>query len=226
MLFLMVMGSGPLAMIDDLTLKPNSDFPQALESISYSTNLFIKYGALHLLFFGVELIYDKETAARHIGQRFTTLWMQMFEHHRWGQHFHMQVETLLQVVDSLQHRKEKYPVYSRMFLIMIGFVMCLTNLITSIGYHTWREQLIGALLALLKVFLFDYSNSSSWVNYRVGFCFTNKRQIIIGLGFVCFLSAACTVLRLNGIWPLTQPQIFTSCFYFGCELVEYLLTTA
>jgi len=190
MVFVMLLGSVHLSVIDELTLKPGSSFPRFLRSVSYWSNLHIKSGVVHLFLYGSELYFEGSRASVHIGQRLTTLWVQVLQHERNGQHLQMQTETLLQVVDILgdDSRKSRYPFRVYQGFFMVAFIMIFTNLITSIGYHTFEEQAIGFGFYLAKAAV-DYWEGSAFLNKEVGRPFTEPMGAFSGLLMVMALFA-------------------------------------
>eukprot|EP00924_Labyrinthula_sp_SR-Ha-C_P003095 snap_masked-scaffold_50-processed-gene-1.62-mRNA-1 protein AED:0.20 eAED:0.20 QI:0/0/0/1/1/1/2/0/217 len=163
MLSIMILGSYFFPTIDPVTLKPSDDFPLWLQTLSYYTNIPIKSGMLHFLLYAGEIfLINKTLFFKHFGQRLTTLWLQLFENPRWGQHFHMQTEGLLQIIDIFVYL-QKQPEDKKINLN--------------------KEQVIGAIICYIKIF-FDYSHFEH-VNYRIGSTFQleNKLSFILGLVF-------------------------------------------
>jgi len=207
MLTVLVIGSLFFPTIDYVTLKPGPAFPPMAKSVAFYSNIPIKLGAVHVFLYGAELYFDPRNAERHIGQRLTTLWMQFFENPRWGQHFHMQIETALQVIDifSVDAEREvpRFPPMVRSVLGAIVWLMFVTNFITSSGYHTLEEQLIGAAVALLKLF-FDYYYSTEHVNSQIGSSYTEPRALLGGVA-----------LTMVAVW-------FARAMFAATASIEYL----
>jgi len=186
MLALLLVGSWWMPMIDVVTLKPDHRFPGWLKALSFYSNIPIKLGVMHAFIYGAELFWDPRSAERHIGQRLTTMWMQFFENPRWGQHFHMQLETVLQLADIADRQVASktgpyYPTPVRIGFFAVAGLMAFTNLITSCCYHTLTEQLIGAALALFKIVCFDYFGKVEHVNHDIGTTYTDKRALALGV---------------------------------------------
>eukprot|EP00924_Labyrinthula_sp_SR-Ha-C_P003083 snap_masked-scaffold_50-processed-gene-1.49-mRNA-1 protein AED:0.06 eAED:0.06 QI:0/0/0/1/1/1/2/0/241 len=187
MLSIMILGSYFFPTIDPVTLKPSDDFPSWLQTLSYYTNIPIKSGMLHFLLYAGEIfLINKTLFFKHFGQRLTTLWLQLFENPRWGQHFHMQTEGLLQIIDIfvyLQKQPEDKKINLNKILQVFAFIFMFTNFVTSSAYHTLQEQVIGAIICYIKIF-FDYSHFEH-VNYRIGSTFQleNKLSFILALVF-------------------------------------------
>jgi len=231
MLVLMVIGSFVFPMMDPDTLKPNEFFPSGLEIASFYFNVPVKLGLIHLIVYGLEYMHDSLSFERHIGQRLTTMWLQHFENARWGQHFHMQTETLLQVIDMLSrdHRNQtprKYNVVIKTVLLLIALLMIVSNFITSTGYHSFYEQMLGALFTLFKVFGFDYLAVFQHVNETVGAAYDSKRNMITGI--IVLSSVLCLVFVLGLYQELRDfvlhPTVLATILFLGCNLGKFLPT--
>lgn len=215
-----VIGSTVFSVIDHDTLKPGDGFPPWLKTLSFYSNIPIKLGAVHGFLYGIELYRDGELFTFHVGQRLSTLWVQFFENPRWGQHLHMQTETLLQIVDVFQSEKaQSYSALERYLLIGCAVLFVLTNLITSIAYHTFEEQLIGFLLTLVKLFL-DYDIAMPY-NKEIGSAVKSVYAIAGGVVMIA-LALALTHLTLSSTLILTIDKfilhptvIATSIFISG-----------
>jgi len=240
MIALVLIGSVAIPMIDHETLKPSTDFPTWLKAISFYSNIPIKLGLVHVVLYGYELYYDPQSAQRHLGQRLSTMWLQFFEHPRWGQHFHMQLETVLQVCDIFVRRDERLhprpkpsgenaPDPLALGLGAIAFLMALTNLITSCCYHTLSEQLIGAFLALGKLLAFDYHVDRERFNPLIGEVYTNPLVLVLST-----VGVALLVLGLQAVFAgfpvvlvtLMHPTTLATAVFLGCHAARSLLATA
>ena len=194
-----VVGSVIFPRIDRTTLKPDETFPTWLKKLSSAVNVPIKLGVFHMCFYGIELFRDEDIFAFHTGQRLTTLWFQFLQHRRWGQHLHMQTETLLQIVDVAQSGAfSSYSIPEKAVLAAGACMLCLTNLITSIAYHTWEEQAIGYLLTLAKLFI-DYGVGHE-VNRTVGRSLRSWRAVfggVVTVAIVVVLSKVAVSTELS-----------------------------
>lgn len=222
MLSVLVAAGALFPMIDLDTLKPNEFFPSKLRVASFYSNIPIKMGLVHAIMYGVELVLDPYSAKRHIGQRMTTLWMQVFENPRFGQHFHMQLETGVQVLDMFKRDHENYVIYSwpiKAILCGIIVLMIFTNYITSCCFHTLEEQLVGALLALAKLTLIDYFRLCEPINKKVGSVYSNLRVLASGLVFALVsiflldIGAKLGLLNQEFLW---NPVLLSSLLWLGC----------
>ena len=224
MLGLLFIGSFIFPMIDLETLKPNQQFPNWLKTVSYYFNIPIKFGLVHSFIYVLELFWDTDSGKRHIGQRITTLWMQLYENPRFGQHFHMQLETSLQVADMFKREHKKHVKYNYFFkaaFVMIIALMMVTNYITSSGYHTFHEQLIGAALASAKLIFFDYYKPIERINGKVGDVYTGFRTLVVG--FVIALGLILISIILLGSLSIHQdfiwhPTSLSSFMWIGCAI--------
>jgi len=183
MFMIYIFGSYLLPTIDIKTLKPGPGFPQWLKAASYYSNIPIKLGVVHAAMFSLELYRSPKLFSRHVGQRLSTLWVQFFQHPRWGQHLHMQTETLLQVID-IHHLKRCSNVEEDM-LKCVGFLMMFTNFVTSSAYHTFEEQTIGFVFALVKLCV-DYSHFGAHLNSYIGSTLSTINTLGSGLVFFAF----------------------------------------
>mmetsp|Transcript_1534 Transcript_1534/g.1746 ORF Transcript_1534/g.1746 Transcript_1534/m.1746 type:complete len:262 (+) Transcript_1534:101-886(+) len=221
MFTLFLVGSIVYPTIDQETLKPGPLFPKWLKSISYYSNIPIKYGAVHLSLYALEFYRSPSLFTRHIGQRLTTLWFQVFQHPRWGQHLHMQTETLLQVVDV--HSLASFRKAELDFCKTIGGLMLFTNLITSSAYHTFKEQAIGFFFTLLKL-VGDYSKLGHDINHFVGSVLGRRETLAFGLAFATFLF--CVVKYILAHEPLTDflahPTVSATAVVSGGAIADRL----
>lgn len=228
MVLLMVVGSVLLPMMDAETLKPHQGFPAWLRQVSYATNVPIKLGVAHAFLYGCELALDPESGERHIGQRLTTLWLQFFEDPRWGQHFHMQLETVLQVADAFDRddnrvASKRFPQAVRVVFAGIAAAMALTNLITSIGYHTFFEQMVGAVLAIAKLFFFDYLRDFEHINVSVGHAYTDLRALAGGVVLAALLCLVATLTDASWAKLAMHPTTLATTCFIGCRATRAVL---
>eukprot|EP00514_Thraustochytrium_sp_LLF1b_P008971 CAMPEP_0184549790 /NCGR_PEP_ID=MMETSP0199_2-20130426/12307_1 /TAXON_ID=1112570 /ORGANISM="Thraustochytrium sp., Strain LLF1b" /LENGTH=301 /DNA_ID=CAMNT_0026944537 /DNA_START=144 /DNA_END=1049 /DNA_ORIENTATION=+ len=193
MISFMLLGSAVFPMIDHDTLKPSDEMPAWLKTVSHYSNIPVKLGAIHLVLYAAEMMVDQDLAERHMGQRMTTMWMQTIEHPRWGQHFHMQLEAVLQIADLLKRKRKgetsQFPSFLHVLLGVFAFIMVVTNFVTSCCYHTLSEQVIGAVLACVKLVGFDYWQDMENINVKVGQAYTP----------ITIPAAACTFFAVSSI---------------------------
>jgi hypothetical protein len=225
---LVLFGSLALSWFDTATLKPSNDMPAWLKSVSHWSNLPIKLGLVHVFLYGVELWHDPRSGERHVGQRLTTLWLQLIEDPRFGQHLHMQLETLLQLCDVRDRQRRglvaRYPLWVQVGFLLIGLVMAVTNLVTSCCYHSLREQLIGLALAVAKLAAFDYLRATQDLNLRLGELYTIPGALVAG---VALLVALVALVWLTGAdkeqWRLVlHPTTLATVVLVGCALAKAL----
>lgn len=201
MLFSTILFATLFSTIDSTTLKPSNDFPPNLKKFSDLTNIPIKVGLFHFLLYFFEANLFPTILPFHIGQRLSTMWLQAFENPRWGQHFHMQVETLLQLIDLEQQAQNKslpqhgFMTFFRVFSGFFMLTMIFTNCVTSSAYHTLKEQLIGAFLAFIKL-IYDYSEIGNQVNFYIGRAFVNDISLTI-VSFIFVYSSFIILSLLN-----------------------------
>lgn len=189
---LMLLGSFAFPTINRKTLKPGDDFPLWLRTVSRYTNKPIKIGLIHLCIYSLELFREKEIFMYHTGQRLSTLWLQLIEHERWGQHLHMQLETALQIIDlTLSNRFKFYSQVEKGFLYATFVLFLFLHLVTSSAYHTWEEQLIGYIIAVLKVVL-DYSILATY-NREVGKYLCSHYSFLGGFFVIALLYLLTTI---------------------------------
>lgn len=218
---LYILGSYTFPMIDHGTLKPNEDFPLWLKKLSYYSNVPIKIGAVHTCLYGIEFFRDRKLFSRHVGQRLTTLWVQFLEHPRWGQHLHMQTETLLQIFDIFSRSKPKDFSDIEVWILRFFVVLfALTNYLTSMGYHTFFEQTLGFVLCLAKLWL-DYTPFGLDLNSSIGDAL-NSLEAIVGGAVALLLAHVLVYLSLQGtgryedaFYFLTHPTGVASCMFLG-----------
>lgn len=215
-----VFGSFMVPTIDRETLKPSEDFPIWLKNLSRLSNVPIKIGFVHAYIYAFEILRSPKLFPYHLGQRLTTLWVQFFEHHRWGQHLHMQVETVLQLVDLLG--RDSYSAMERGVLYGLVGLFFFTNFITSTAYHTWEEQSIGFVIALVKLAV-DYSVGAQW-NKMVGETMQSRLAIGGGLSLlaleyalVTYLFASTEVSRI-----VFHPTIIATTLFTGASGVRLI----
>jgi hypothetical protein len=169
---------------------------------------------------------DYDAFSLHTGQRVTTLWYQYLQHHRWGQHLHMQVETLLQVLDlvtlgaivverrrgtrssatsdtvesskrqQLRRGYRERPV-AQAFLAIVVLLMVIQNLITSSAYHTLAEQLVGYVLCCFKL-AWDYTEAGSCFNSAVGKPMASASNLLVSV------VAVVVLIGLDGAGVMTS----------------------
>ncbi|GBG25611.1 Hypothetical Protein FCC1311_018302 [Hondaea fermentalgiana] len=235
MLFIMILGSVVMPTINEVTLKPSERFPPLAKAISFYSNIPIKLGLVHVFLYGCELYNDPANAERHIGQRLTTLWLQFFENPRWGQHFHMQLETFLQVIDILSRevegklpKRSRYPDFVHAGLAIIVALMMITNLVTSSAYHTFYEQTIGAAAAIVKL-LFDYYVEVEFINPAIGASYT-KPKALAGGALCTAVFVWCGRHLLSASLPvylalLVHPTTLATVCFVGAWLTNYLFSS-
>lgn len=225
-----VVGSIGFPYIDRSTLKPNDSFPSWLKAVSYAVNVPMKLGLFHMVLYGIELFRDHHIFTFHTGQRLTTLWFQFFQHQRWGQHLHMQTETLLQIVDVYQSDGFRtYTVAEKTVLASGACVLCVTNLITSVAYHTWEEQVIGYLITLAKLFV-DYGYGTK-VNQKIGRSLRSWHALVGGFIAVAVIVALSKLMlsssasKVVSAFMLHPTVLATGIFVagFGYHYVQELL---
>jgi len=194
---------------DPETLRPTPDFPAWVRAAAHATNVPIKLGVLHVALYATEFWYDRGLFRRHVGQRFTTLWYQLPQPPRYGQHLQMQLETLMQLCDALARREAAaYPLGAVVAIGGAGTVVMAQSALTSIGWHSMQEQSAGFALALLKLAL-DYSPYGVRVNERVGGSLSDAAQwaggaLMLGTGYV-----------VNGFEALHPTAVATLIFAGG-----------
>jgi hypothetical protein len=119
---------------------------------------------VHFVLYFVELTLltlgdDTSLFATHIGQRLTTLWFQLLQPPRYGQHLQMHLETLMQIADCMNlHQVERKRM--RWLYVFFGFIslgIYIQNALTSLAYHSMAEQTWGFGLFLAKYLYFDLS---------------------------------------------------------------------
>lgn len=227
MLVVLLIGSTIFSTIDIETLKPSESFPDIIKNISTITNFPIKIGLMHLVLYTFEYFYFPELVSTHIGQRLSTLWLQYFENPRWGQHFHMQMETALQICDIItradkvngnrfKNKKKLFWMIGLVFCRLVLVAMLLTNFITSSAYHTFKEQCLGAVVALAKI-VFDYHSYGQKNNQFIGESLTTIPEITIAIG-VLFLCLGYIVLHLVGLDAdsiIAHPTVVATSFFMG-----------
>ena len=188
------------------TLKPGPGMSDWLLSVSRMTNIPIKLGILHGCLYFIEWSNGKSRGtvlSTHIGQRLTTLWVQGFQNPRWGQHLHMQIETMLQILEAM-------PVvgtFGTLFLTS-AFIALLTQAgITSSGFHTFEEQMLGFLSAVAKSVILDrLIPMAGRVNEFVGSPFRDAQNC---------LSGALALASLRFIEVRATPTMIASALFAG-----------
>ena len=226
---LVLLGSLALPWFDAATLKPSSGMPAWLKAVSYWSNLPIKLGLVHAFLYGVELWHDPRSGERHVGQRLTTLWLQLAEDPRFGQHLHMQLETLLQLCDARERQRRglvsRYPPWVQLGFLLVALAMAVTNLVTSCCYHSLREQLVGLALALAKLVAFDYLRSTQDLNLRLGELYTIPGALAAGVALLAAVLATAWLLvgADKEQWRLVvHPTTLASVVLLGCALAKAL----
>jgi len=157
-----------LSHFDPASQRPLTSMDPFIKHLARVTNVPIKLGAVHLCLYLIEFIKDPVLFRRHVGQRLTTLWWQMLQNHRLGQHFQMQIETCMQIADVLTRRSEaRYNVGHCVVFAGISILIFCQAALTSLGWHNFNEQFAGFSLAMVKL-LFDYSVQGTKLNDAVG----------------------------------------------------------
>jgi len=210
---LFVIFSSPyLSMMNPETNRPHEHFHPTLKTIAKLSNVPIKLGIFHgVLYFG-EFFLDPQLFKRHIGQRFTTLWYQLFQHHRYGQHLQMHMETLIQLADALHSSKLSQRVVVQIAIWTAILIVLLQDAMTSVGWHSFEEQAIGFGIGALKL-CFDLTARGARVNNLIGESLSRGIQWIggaVSLGVAIFLNdftpmhptAMATIIFMGGVVTL------------------------
>ena len=206
-----------LSYFDEDTMRPNSLFPAQVKAVARATNVPIKLGLFHMTLYAFEFWLDRELFPRHIGQRFTTLWYQLLQPERYGQHLQMHVETLMQLCDAESRANALgYPAPAVAAMYMAGSIVMLQNALTSMGWHSAQEQAIGFALALLKL-AFDYSALGAELNRTVGSALSDVMRWV---GVALMLFGGYVV---NGFESLHPTTIATLIFAGGAVVAVALL---
>ena len=195
---------------DAATLRPRDSLAGWVVAVGRATNRPVRQGLLHAAAYAVELGWDRLAGRRHVGQRLTTLWIQVAQHGRWGQHVQMQLETLAQVCDASARSKAgmvAYPLPARVGMAALAVGMLAQVALTSVGWHSLHEQAVGVALGLGKL-AFDYTATGSKINDRVGFALG---EAVHWLGGFLAVSAAYGV---HGVAAL-HPTVMATLLFVG-----------
>ena len=204
-----------LPTMDATTLKPAPGrMPRWLIDLSRATNWPIKVGLFHAIFYFIEWRNPRtrsENLAQHVGQRATTLFIQCLQNPRWGQHLAMQLETCLQAGENLVHAST----LELLFFLVAAATMLLQLAVTSSGYHTFEEQMLGLLSGIIKSVLIDRSvHIARQVNGFIGGPFTSARNVYAAC--VCL----CAVLAYSEQRP--GPEMVVAVLCFAACTAKYL----
>ncbi|KAH9246830.1 hypothetical protein BASA81_015608 [Batrachochytrium salamandrivorans] len=182
---LVVMVFGSMSLMDEVTLKPSLRFTGPVKQLAYWTNIPIKFGLVHFVLYLVEylVVQNNLLTYSHVGQRMTTLWFQLVQHKRDGQHLQMHLETLMQVCDLWSVTLGNCSLWLRVMLLGMVLGVFVQNAVTSLAYHSLVEQLLGLGLFLCKYLLFDLQPRwGGLVNYHLGaLIMENKWRVVGGL---------------------------------------------
>lgn len=155
------------------TMKPHATMHPWIKTVAMATNVPIKLGLIHGGLYLGEFFLNRELFKLHVGQRFTTLWYQLLQPHRFGQHLQMHFETLVQVADVLSSetlatvsKTLKNVIRAVLYVVIAGIL--LQNALTSMGWHSIEEQATGFVLVCIKYFVFDLSKRGAKFNNSIG----------------------------------------------------------
>lgn len=189
---LVVLVFGSMSVMDETTLKPSVKFTGPVKQLAYWTNIPIKLGLVHFGLYLIEyvVVQNNLLTYSHVGQRMTTLWFQLVQNKRDGQHLQMHLETLMQVCD-LWSVVRPQAVWLQALLIGVVLGVFVQNALTSLAYHSLAEQLLGLVLFLCKYLVFDLQpQGGGLVNYHLGaLVMENKWRVAGGLGVLAVVLA-------------------------------------
>lgn len=216
LLFAMAFSLPGISVMDPVTLKPHKGFNPTLKTIARVTNIPIKLGIVHGVLYMMEYIIDPELFKRHVGQRLTTLWYQLIQFPRFGQHLQMHVETLVQAADALYSKKMFGNLLVRAVLWTVITGILVQDALTSLAYHSFTEQVVGFGLGIVKLLCFDWAARGSRINKAVGESLARGIQWI---GGALSLSGG---LLLNDFAPL-HPTLMATLLCIGGAATLLLL---
>jgi len=209
MVTFIVFGLPGISVMDPESMKPRKGFNPTLKAIAIATNVPIKLGVVHGILYAFEFFLDPNLFKRHVGQRLTTLWFQLFQFQRFGQHLQMHIETLVQAADVLTSKSPlaRHTVVKVFLYVVIAGVLT-QNALTSLGWHSLKEQAIGFGLGMLKLVAFDLAPHGARLNRYLG---ESLARGIQWLGGAISLGGG---LFLNNYAPL-HPTIMASLIFAG-----------
>lgn len=213
---LCVFASPWIAVMDPVTLKPINMDPR-VKKIAEMTNWPVKMGAVHACLYMLEFFRDKHLFQRHFGQRITSLYYQLFQPSRFGQHLQMQLETLLQIADAIRSGNFTKSVLAQSILWSIAMIMVIQSALTSYGWHSFEEQLLGFILVSVKLLMFDFTARGAMINKTIGKSLAEGIQWIGG-----GVSLACGV-AFNGFELLHPTAMATLVVVGGALTLSFLL---